>query len=188
MLLADVIRRADNTYSVAIPLNARLLADLFYLDLNTTENPHGTLDTPKFYKALLDIRIWGVNNNDPGISWNRRRWASEAAQAITDSTRELVRSVAADKASFGLFGIVTSLFTATRRTAVKEGSLRWCGKQIVEKLLAAGKSVEDVADILWLTAFGGIGVPVTYVSRSLNPDRRTRAYDCIVRRNFAILP
>ena len=183
----DFIRFADHTCSIAIPLNARLLADLFYLDLNTTENPNGSMDIPQFYKALLDIRIWGVNNNDPGIAWNRRRWASEAAQAITSSARELVRSVAADKASLGLFGIVTSLFTATRRTAVKEGSLRWCGKQIVEKLLAAGKSVEDVADILWLTAFGGIGVPVTYASRSPDLDRRIRAYGCIVRRDIAVL-
>jgi len=98
------------------------------------------------------------------MAWNRRRWAQEAAQEITKSTRALVAAVAAGKGSSSFTDMIASLFGSQRKTVVKEWSLRWCGRQIVEKLLAAGKTVEETADICWLTSFGGVGVPVTSVS------------------------
>lgn len=140
------------------------MADLFYMDLDTTENPQGSLSYAQIYKNLLDIRVWGVNNDDPAMAWNRRRWAQEAAQEITKSTRALVAAVAAGKGFSSFTDMIASLFGSPRKTAVKEGSLRWCGRQIVEKLLAGGKTVEETADICWLTSFGGVGVPVTSVS------------------------
>ncbi|KAI1106136.1 heme peroxidase [Jackrogersella minutella] len=150
----DVIR------DVAIPLNAQLLADLFYFDMHTDENPNGTLGAAELYSHLLDIRVWGVNNNDPAQAWNRRRHAQEGVKIVIDSTRKLVDEVAA---SHGLgFGIASAISSVLGRKAdLKEGSLRSCGHKIVEELLAQGNSAEKVVDSLWLNAFGGIGVPVT---------------------------
>lgn len=37
--------------SVAIPVNARLLADLFSLDIRSQENPKGTLSISEVYKV-----------------------------------------------------------------------------------------------------------------------------------------
>ncbi|KAB8342814.1 hypothetical protein FH972_022412 [Carpinus fangiana] len=150
----DIIR------DVAIPLNARLLADLFYMDMASDENPRGSLSASEFYKNLLAIRVWGVNNNDPAMALNRRRWAQESAKIITDTTRTLVNEVA----GFGRTGIMSSLaslFQAPARTNnLKSSSLRSCGRKLVEGFLAEGISPEQTADYLWLTSFGGIGVPV----------------------------
>ncbi|KAK4210700.1 heme peroxidase [Rhypophila decipiens] len=147
----DIIR------DVAIPLNAQLLSDMLYMDLKTDENPGGTLGVADFYKYLLDIRIWGVNNNDPAQAWNRRRRAQEGATAIIDSTRKLVDKVSLSR-GFGL-GIASSI--ASAMSSIKKGSLRDCGHKLVEELLASGVPAEKVVDSLWLTAFGGVGVPVT---------------------------
>ena len=102
--LKEGLSQIDIIRDIAIPLNARLLSDLFYFDLKSEENPDGVLSATEFYTHLLNIRIWGVNN---------------------------------------------------------KGSLRSCGYQIIEELLAQGNSAERVTDNLWLTAFGGIGAPVT---------------------------
>ncbi|OTA83095.1 hypothetical protein M434DRAFT_16794 [Hypoxylon sp. CO27-5] len=150
----DIIR------DVAIPLNAQLLADLFYFDMRTDENPNGTLGAAELYGNLLDIRIWGVNNNDPAQAWTRRRRAQEGAKVIIESTRKLVDEVAHSR---GLgFGILTTIsHVLSRKADLREDSLRACGHKLVEELLAEGYSAEKVVDTLWLTAFGGIGVPVT---------------------------
>ncbi|KAK5988421.1 Psi-producing oxygenase A [Cladobotryum mycophilum] len=150
----DIIR------DVAIPLNTQLLADLFYFDLRTDENPDGVLGTAELYRYLLDIRIWGVNNNDPGQAWNRRRRAQEGAKVVMDTTRKLVDEVSAGR-GLGL-GIASAISSKIGRKAnLKKDSLRSCGFKIVEELLAQGNSAEKTTDNLWLTAFGGVGVPVT---------------------------
>ncbi|KPM36966.1 Psi-producing oxygenase A [Neonectria ditissima] len=158
--LKEGLNQIDLIRDVAIPLNARLLADMFYFDLNSDENPQGTLGTAALYRSLLDIRIWGVNNNDPGQAWNRRRRAQEGAKVIIDSTRKLV-----DEVSFGRglgFGVMSAVSNVVSRKAyLKKNSLRSCGVKLVEEMLAQGASAEHVVDDLWLTAFGGIGVPVT---------------------------
>ena len=155
--MAEGLYQIDIIRDVAIPLNAQLLADMFYFDLKTDENPGGTLGVADLYKYLLDIRIWGVNNSDPAQAWNRRRRAQEGATAIIDSTRKLVDKVGLSR-GFGL-GIASTIAGAL--SSIKKGSLRSCGHKLVEELLAQGNSAEKVVDNLWLTAFGGIGVPVT---------------------------
>ncbi|KAK1761591.1 Psi-producing oxygenase A [Echria macrotheca] len=155
--LRDGLNQLDIIRDVAIPLNAQLLADLFFFDMRTDENPSGSLSAAELYRALLDIRTWGVNNNDPAQAWNRRRRAQEGAQVIIDSTRKLVDKIVLSR-GFGL-GIASALASAV--STIKKGSLRSCGQKLVEELLAQGNSAERVVDNLWLTAFGGIGVPVT---------------------------
>lgn len=161
--LKEGLNQIDIIRDIAIPLNARLLSDLFYFDLKSDENPDGVLSATEFYTHLLNIRIWGVNNSDPAQAWNRRRRAQEGAQVITDTTRKLVDEVSRGR-GLGL-GIATALSnTFSRKAYLKKGSLRSCGYQIIDELLAQGNSAERVTDNLWLTAFGGIGAPVTTVS------------------------
>ncbi|XXH00292.1 hypothetical protein Hte_006634 [Hypoxylon texense] len=154
------LNQIDLIRDIAIPLNAQLLADLFYFDMRSDENPDGTLSAAELYRHLLNIRIWGVNNNDPAQSWNRRRRAQESAKIMIDSTRKLVDEVSRSR---GLgFGVISTASKMLGRAQyLKKDSLRSCGYKLVEQLLAQGGSPERVVDTLWLTAFGGIGVPVT---------------------------
>lgn len=158
------LNQMDLIRDVAIPLNARLLADLFYLDLRSDENPDGSLGAAELYRHLLNVRTWGINNNDPAQAWNRRRRAKEGADVIIDSTRKLVDEVHSRGGGLG-FGIVSAISDLrSREKHIKEDSLRSCGLKMVEELLDMGNSAEKVVDNLWLTAFGGIGAPVTSVS------------------------
>ncbi|RBR07351.1 uncharacterized protein FIESC28_10694 [Fusarium coffeatum] len=150
----DIIR------DVAVPLNAQLLSDMFYFDMRTDENPDGELGAAELYRSLLDIRIWGVNNNDPAQAWNRRRRAQEGVKKIYESTKKLVAEVDVGRPrGIGLISAVSNRIGA--RSYLKKDSLRSCGLKLVEELLAQGNSIDHVTDNLWLTAFGGIGVPVT---------------------------
>ncbi|KAH0432490.1 linoleate diol synthase [Colletotrichum camelliae] len=158
--LKEGLCQMDIIRDVAIPLNAQLLADLFYFDMRHTENPGGTLSATDLYRHLLNIRIWGVNNNDPGQAWNRRRRAAESVKVITDSTRKLVDEVSRGRGlNLGFISAINEV--ASRKTHINKDSLRSCGYKLVEELLNQGGSPEKVTDNVWLTAFGGIGVPVT---------------------------
>ena len=158
--LKEGLNQLDIIRDIAIPLNAQLLSDLFYFDMRTEENPNGTLSSTELYRYLLDVRIWGVNNNDPAQAWNRRRRAQEGVTAIVNSTRPLVDKVVLSRGfGLGIASSVTSVFSS-----MKKGSLRSCGHKLVEELLAQGESPERITDTMWLTAFGGIGVLVTVVS------------------------
>ncbi|KAL2753091.1 hypothetical protein ACRALDRAFT_2044747 [Sodiomyces alcalophilus JCM 7366] len=158
--LREGLHQIDLIRDIAIPLNAQLLSDMFYFDLRTDENPDGTLSAAEFYRHLLNIRTWGANNNDPAQAWNRRRRAQEGADVIIKTTRKLVDEVSRSR---GLgFGVASALSNVlTRKTHIKKDSLRACGLKFVEELLAQGHSAERVVDTLWLTAFGGVGAPVT---------------------------
>lgn len=153
--LKQGLDQLDLIRDIAIPLNTQLVADLLYLDLRTDENPNGTLSVADLYRDLLNIRTWGVNNNDPAQAWKRRRRAQEGANNIINSTRKLVQEVDHSR------GIVGSWL---HKTSIKKDSLRSCGRKIVEQLLVEGYSADQVVDNLWLTAFGGVGSPVTSVS------------------------
>lgn len=160
--LKKCLDQIDIIRDVAIPLNARLLADLFCFDLRHDENPNGALGAAELYKHLLDIRVWAVNNNDPGQAWNRRRRAREGVAIIVPTTRKLIDEVVLGR-GLGI-GISSALSSKSgRRMYLKKDSLRSCGYKLVDELLAQGNSAEKVTDNLWLTAFGGIGVPVTAV-------------------------
>ncbi|PHH68129.1 hypothetical protein CDD83_6231 [Cordyceps sp. RAO-2017] len=150
----DIIR------DLAVPLSARLLADLFYLDLRTDENPNGSLGAAELYRHLLNLRIWGLNNTDPAQAWNRRRRAQESVRVIIDSTLRLVRDVARSSRSSGLSISAALSGLLSRGHGLKEGSLRSCGHRLVEELLAQNDSPEHVVDNLWLSAFGGAGIAV----------------------------
>lgn len=161
--LREGLNQIDFIRDVAIPLNARLLADLFYFDLKSDENPDGVLSATELYNHLLNIRVWGVNNNDPAQAWNRRRRAKEGAQVISDTTRKLVDEVVRGRGlGLGFATAVSNVFS--RKNSIKSGSLRDGGYKIVDELLSQGNSAERVTDNLWLAAFGGIGAPVTAVS------------------------
>ncbi|TVY84744.1 Psi-producing oxygenase A [Lachnellula suecica] len=146
---------------IAIPVNARLMSDLFFLDLKTPENPDGSLKTSEIYKALLDVRTFGFNNNDYALAWNRRRWAADGATVMTKSTDITVGQVARDNNHAPKF--LSNLMPAektTRRHLEKTGSLRSYGRIIVEGLLKAGKTPTEVSEVNWLTAVAGVGVVV----------------------------
>ncbi|KAF5026379.1 hypothetical protein F66182_1507 [Fusarium sp. NRRL 66182] len=151
----------DMIRDVAIPLNTQLLADVFYFDLRTDENPDGRFGVAELYRHLQDIRIWGTNNNDPAQAWNRRRRAQEAARAVIESTKKLVEG--ADLGRSRGIGIISSVADKVgSRSHLRKDSLRSCGLKMVEALLAQGNTVDHVTDNLWLTAFGGTGVPLTF--------------------------
>ena len=172
--LSDGLYEIDILRDVVIPLNARLLADLFYFDLRTDdENPKGTLSYSEVYKHLLNIRVWGANNNDPGLAWNRRRWARESAQIIIDTTRPLVQEVANAKntGANGIFTYLSSLVSAnaSHSSHIKEGSLRSLGRKLVQGYITNGVSVEQTIDNLWLNGFGAVGTLVTMVCSPIFP-------------------
>jgi hypothetical protein len=164
----------DIVRDFAIPLNARMLSDIFYLDLRTDENKSGTLSTSEFYKHLLNVRGWAVNNNDPAMAWNRRRWAQEGAKIFADTGLDLVKDVA------GVRGNIASVFSdglKSRSAGVKQGSLRSFGLRYVQGFLAKGVSLEKTADSGWLNAFGGIGEPGTIVSLSEQSNKAMQLTD-----------
>ena len=152
------------TCSVAIPVNAHMLANIFCLDLKSQENPLGSLSIADLYKHLLNVRIWGFNNNDPGMAWRRRAWASEGAAVMTKTTEVMIEGVAYESKWKGLIGWLIS--RSPRPSRAKEGSLAWYGRQIAKQLMAAGKTESEVAEINWLTALAGVGIPVNVVSHS----------------------
>lgn len=168
--MSEGLQQIDLIRDVAIPLSAQLLSDLFYLDMRTEENPNGTLSTVELYRALLDMRIWCFNNNDPAQAWNRRRRAMEGAKIIVDSTRVLVDEVVRDQGGYGFVSSLSGL-GSSRKGHLQKGSLRSCGYKLVTELVNEKMSAERIVDTLWLTGYGGSGVAVTSVSisRSLPP-------------------
>ncbi|KAK2731617.1 hypothetical protein FQN57_003270 [Myotisia sp. PD_48] len=179
LLQVDIIR------DIAIPLNTRLVADLFSLDLKSSDNPDGSLNTATIYKYLMDVRIWALNNNDPALALERRKCAREAAEELTESTLRAIRNASGGGervvgSGLGLLSkvkgwashipIVGRFFGKKPREHKDQktkSSLRWYGNSVVKELIAAGKSQEEVADICWLTAVAGVGVSITVFSEVL---------------------
>ncbi|KAI8623543.1 heme peroxidase [Xylariaceae sp. FL1651] len=158
--LKEGLNQIDIIRDVAIPLNARLLADMFYFDMKSDENPDGVLSAAEVYRHILNIRTWGVLNNDPAQAWTRRRRAQESCQIMIDTTRKLVDEVVRGR-GLGL-GVASALSERfSRKAYIRKDSLRLCGYKLIEELLAIGDSPERIVDNLWLTAFGGVGGPVT---------------------------
>ena len=168
--MTDNLYEIDILRDVVIPLNARLLADLFYFDLRTDENPNGSLSYADVYKHLLNIRVWGANNNDPGQAWNRRRWAQQSAKTIIDTTRPLIEEVANENSAVGIFTFLSSLVSpnGSHSSHIKAGSLRSLGRKLVQGYLANGTSVEQTIDNNWLNGFGAVGTLVTTVGLRLS--------------------
>lgn len=153
-----------NNCSIAIPVNTIIQADLFSLDLRGPENPNGSLSIPELYKYLVDVRTWGFNNSDPAMAFRRRLWAQQGAKVLTETTISAVSHLAG-----GAKGISSRLMNLVKKSPTahaREGSLRWYGQHVAKELLNNGKTVEEAADIMWLTALAGVSVPVGLVSVS----------------------
>ncbi|KAL2006622.1 hypothetical protein VTN00DRAFT_9290 [Thermoascus crustaceus] len=164
------LHQVDIIRDVAIPLNTRLLADLFSMDLKTPENPNGSLNTATLYKYLMDVRVWGFSNNDPALAWKRRMAAREGAEALTETTLKLIKATPRETAAKGITSgikglaskvpVVGGLFKGGSNSSTT-GSLRWYGYNVVRELIAAGKSPEETAEICWATALGGVGASIS---------------------------
>ncbi len=150
-----------NKYSIAIPVNARMIGDLFYLDVKGPQNLTGALTAKEVYKHLTNVRVWGFNNNDPGLAFLRRIWAQEGATVLTKTTEANVKDLLAS----GLVHATKRVF-GHHHNHVKSGSLRWYGQHIVRQLSGNGLSSKEITEIMWLTAVAGVGVPVGLVSSS----------------------
>ena len=141
-------------------MNAKVLADVFQLDLKSADNPKGSLGISDLYRHLLNVRIWGFNNNDPGMAWRRRAWAQEGADVLTKTTKEVVDGINLETKT-GLAWLFSRW--PTRPNKAKAGTLASYGREFVKELLGAGKTVEEASEICWLTALAGVGVPVGVV-------------------------
>ncbi|KAG2416425.1 hypothetical protein HFD88_007640 [Aspergillus terreus] len=157
--LTKDLHQVDIIRDVAIPLNARIMADLFCLDMKTPENPTGSMNAATVYRHLMNVRIWGFNNNDPALMLQRRKWAIESAEALIETTRKLVNEQAQPAQS----GVLKNLMTRRQAT----GTLRWYGNNVAKEMMEMGMSAEEVADICWLTAIGGVGTPSGVVANVL---------------------
>lgn len=162
-----------------------MLGDLFCLDLITEENPHGTHSPAELYRYLLDIRVWGFNNNDPAMAWNRRRYAQTGATALKKSTQKSITKISAEQLPKVFFDKLVSILPWHQGEGdkLKHGSLRWYGGQVASELLAAGKTIKEVSDIMWLTALAGVGVApaVVRIYRSLTPIETDQAFTSLLK-------
>ena len=170
---ASPLRLIDIVRDVAIPVNAHVLADLFSLDLKTQHNPAGSLTVAQLYKHLINVRIWGFNNNDPGMAWRRRAWAREGAEVLTKSTKHVVEGVSRDQSFKTLAGFLFSR-RSMRPDWSDKGSLRAYGREVTRKLLAH-RDIDEVTDISWLTALAGVAVPVNVVRSDFLLERSLRS-------------
>ncbi|KAH9213934.1 heme peroxidase [Leptodontidium sp. 2 PMI_412] len=159
---AENLCQIDIIRDIAIPACSRLIGDLFYLDLHGPQNPHGTLTTKDLYKHLLNVRVWGFNNNDPGLAFIRRILAQEGATVLTKTTQASVKEATTN----GMYTTARNILKR-RRNHINLGSLRWYGQRIVRQLSANGLSCDEVAEIMWLTGVAGVGVPVSLFAEVL---------------------
>ncbi|KAF7625730.1 prostaglandin G/H synthase 2/cyclooxygenase 2, pgh2/cox2 [Aspergillus flavus] len=183
--LTSELHQVDIVRDVAIPMVTRILADLFCLDLKTPENPNGTYNVAELYKYIIDVRIFGFNNDDPGLALQRRKWAREGAESLTKTTLKVVSNLPASEKSGK--GIVKGAVSTAKSIASKiplvgklvgdgkgvegqstSGSLRWYGYNVAKELIASGKTPAEVADISWMNAVGGVGATIGVFTDVLN--------------------
>ena len=171
---SEKIHQIDILRDVAIPVNAHILADIFSLDLKSQQNPEGSLNMADLYKHLINIRIWGFNNNDPGMAWRRRAWAREGAEVMTKTTKEMVEGISRDVSRSTASGFFFSR-RSMRPDWSSKGSLRSYGREVAKNLLKS-KTIDETTDICWLTALAGVGVPVGMVSFPHFSTQHLKAY------------
>lgn len=156
-LRPNALYQLDILRDLAIPLTARFLADLFYLDLRSDENTDGKLSATEVYRSLVDIHVWGLEGltDDAANAWNRRRKAQEGLDLLAQTTEGLVKEVAS---GMGLLGAAT-LFVVGWDDEIKKGGVRSIGWKVVQELLKGQNSdAAKVVDHLWVGAsVGAIG-------------------------------
>lgn len=158
----------------------RLLADLFSLDLESQENKNGSMGVAELYGHIMNVRVFGFENLDPALALERRLVAQEGARVLSSTTADVIKRL---PSSSGVGkelvakakGIVSKIPLVGRlvgeeghgsKDQSKAGSLRWYGYNVAKEMLAAGKSTEEVADISWMNAVGGVGATIGVVSTS----------------------
>ncbi|CZR54744.1 related to linoleate diol synthase [Phialocephala subalpina] len=162
--LGKDLYQVDMLRDIAIPVSTTMLADLWCLDLETVENPDGSLTLKKLHTTLADVRQWQFAAHDPATQWTRRRRAQEAATLLSTSTTTMVEAVLRDsnhilwREKFTRFLPYVGL--KARRDLSKGGSLRWYGRHVVSELLKAGRSIEEISDLSWCSAVGGAAVTI----------------------------
>ncbi|KAF7590130.1 hypothetical protein BBP40_003243 [Aspergillus hancockii] len=183
--LTPELHQVDVVRDVGIPMLTRILADLFCLDLKTPENPNGTYNIAELYKYIVDVRVFGFNNDDPGLALQRRKWAREGAESLTKTTLKVVSNLpASEKSRKGIINgavstvkgivskipIVGKLFGDGKGVEGQStsGSLRWYGYNVAKELIASGMSPAQVADISWMNAVGGVGATIGVFTDVLN--------------------
>ena len=146
------------------------MSDLWFLDLKTEENPTGSLNTAEMYKHLINARTWGFENFDPVLAWQRRMWAQDAVTILDATTKKTVSNLLnAGKNSSWLETLISTIKSklfflgSAKPTATNKqqtASLRWFGARLVQEMAASGKTVDQIIDINWPVAIGGVGVTV----------------------------
>ncbi|EEH21749.1 hypothetical protein PABG_03965 [Paracoccidioides brasiliensis Pb03] len=168
-LTGSMFRIGGRTYhvdilkDVAIPVMTRFVGDLFQFDLKTEENTSGTYNIDSLYSDLLDIRVWGFGNDDPALAWNRRRDAQASTKRLLASTEAYIKKVTSASRIHNIIGAMTNGIKPHDHAT----SLRDFGRDSIMELLASGKSVEEIADIMIFTALGGIGAAISTVAEIL---------------------
>lgn len=149
------------TPSVAIPLNARFLAEIFSLNVKTSANESAAHTSSELYQLLMDIRNWvDYPNADASAAWYRRRKAQEASVVLTKSTKHSLPT-AAEKP----WSISSWLWGAEAQTGSQSNSiLKEVGAEIAESVQEHAGSHEDAANLAWMLATTNIGSPVAAVS------------------------
>lgn len=161
------------------------MADLFSLDLKTDENSGGSLSTAELYNHLINVRVFGFNNNDSALALQRRKYAREGAEVLTETTQKSISGSSnlisdghgiLSKTAGAIHGVATNVTSkipiigglvkkvGKKASQTNTGSLRWYGQNVVKEIIAAGKSPEETVDMCWLTAVGGVGAPIGVVS------------------------
>lgn len=150
---------------------------MWLLDLKTDENPTGSLNATELYKHLINARTWGFENFDSAISWQRRMWAQDAVTVLDATTKKTVSAALNQvKKELPQNSVISKLlsklsFSESAVPAASEkrqtASLRWFGTKLVQEMAAAGKTVDEIVDINWPVAIGGVGVTVGVVRQNL---------------------
>ncbi|KAK4169880.1 heme peroxidase [Cladorrhinum sp. PSN259] len=157
-LRKDVLYQLDILRDLAIPLTARFLSDLFYLDLRSEENTDGKLSATEVYRSLVDVNTWGVEGltDDTANAFNRRRKAQEALNLLVPTTEGLVKEVASGMGA--ILGAAT-LLIAGWDDEIKKNGVRAVGWKVVQELIKGqGSDTGKVVDHLWVGAsVGAIG-------------------------------
>lgn len=147
------------------------------MDLRTDENPTGTFTTPAtLYKAIMDVRTFGFfSATEPALQWRMRNWARDGATLLIPSTIKAVKEGVASLKGGLLSRLAGGVRWGLRKVPVvrrvvpaekeRRGSLRWYGNSVANEMIKAGKTVEEAAEICWLTAVGAVGAPVSMVCR-----------------------
>ncbi|KAL9062988.1 MAG: hypothetical protein Q9161_009671 [Pseudevernia consocians] len=162
--LGGTYNQIDFVRDVAIPLNARFLAELFCLNVKSrNSNPSGVHTPSELYKLLLEVRNWtSTASPDPAAQWYKRRKAQESALKLTESTSVSVSRAAGWAISSWLWG------STPEGKCAEPANVKEVGADIVKSLRASGRSETEVAQTMWMMAVDGVGSPVTAITEVLD--------------------